>query len=130
MTARNTYRRSMDGWWRSNPHFVKYIIREGTSLFFVIYAVILLIGLVALHRGEAAYQSWLSFVSHPLMVILHLIVLAAALYHTYTWFKISPKAAPPVYLGAKRVPDTILIVSQYAAMIVISIVIFAIVAWW
>ena len=32
MSRRRPYVRSMDGWWRRNPYFVRYMLREGTSV--------------------------------------------------------------------------------------------------
>lgn len=129
MSARNTYTRPMAGWYRTNPYFVKYMLRESTAVFFVVYVLILLAGVIALSRGAAAYAGWLDFVSNPLIVLLHVMVLAAAAYHTYTWFKVSPKAAPPVRVRGKPLPDAMLIGSQYAAMAIASIAIVALAAW-
>ena len=46
MTVRKPYVRPMAGWWRRNPFFVRYMMRELTAPFVAIYALILLIGLV------------------------------------------------------------------------------------
>ena len=35
MSARRPYVRSMDGWWRRNPFFTVYMIREGTAVLVV-----------------------------------------------------------------------------------------------
>ena len=32
MSRRRPYVRSMRGWWRRNPVFVRYMLREGTSV--------------------------------------------------------------------------------------------------
>ena len=54
MAEVKTYVRPMGGWWRRNPYFVRYMIREGSSVFLAIYAVILLVGLWRLTQGAAA----------------------------------------------------------------------------
>ena len=117
---RNPYRRSMKGWWLRKPAFRRYMAREAASVFLLCFALILLCGVVALSRGEAAYAAWLAFLGHPLVVAWHVIALAAALYHSYTWFGVSPKAAPPLYLGGRRLPDAALIGGQYVALAVLS----------
>lgn len=128
MAARNTYVRPMAGWYRRNPRFMAYILREGTAVFLALYALILLWGLSALAGGAESYQSWLDFLASPLSVLLHLLILAAACYHTYTWFQVAPKATPPLDLGGKRVPDQAIIMGGYASFAVVSLVIL-IVAW-
>lgn len=115
MTARNTYLRPMAGWYRRNPRFKAYLLREGTSVLLAIYAGLLLWGLTALAAGPEAYSHWLSFLSSPVSVVLHILILVAAIYHTYTWFQVSPKAMPPVVVGGRRLPDRVIVAGGYAS---------------
>lgn len=128
MSARNTYQRPMTGWWLKNPFFVRYMLREGTSVFMALYSVVLLLGLANLAAGEVSYESWLAGLKSPLSILFHLLALAAAIYHTVTWFAVSPKAMPPVYLGKASVPPKAIIAGQYAGLIAVSFIVFAI-AW-
>jgi fumarate reductase subunit C len=121
MSRRKPYVRSMAGWWRRDPHFTRYMLREGTSIFLALYAGILLLGLVALANGESAYNAWLEFVRHPFSVLLHVIVLASAAFHTVTWFTVSPKAMPVLRAAGKPIPPGFIVASQYAAAAVASI---------
>lgn len=123
MSARNTYIRSMDGWWLKNPFFVRYMIREATAVFVSIYAIILIAGLGSLAAGKTAYDGWLAAMQSPLAVIFHLCALAAALYHMITWFNVSPKAAPAIFLGGKPVPDGMISGVQYAVAAVLTLLI-------
>jgi len=127
MSARNTYVRPMRGWYRRNPRFLAYLLREGTSVFVALYAVILLWGLTALSGGPESYERWLAFLANPLSILLHLVILAAAVYHTYTWFQVAPKATPPLMLGTKSLPDSAIIGGGYAAAVVVSLVILVVV---
>lgn len=128
MSARNTYVRPMAGWYRRNPRFLAYVLREGTSVFLALYAVILLWGLTALARGPEAYDRWLIALASPQSVLVHLVILAAAVFHTVTWFQVAPKAAPPLRLGGKQVPDHLIIRGGYAACGVVSLIILVL-AW-
>ena len=56
---RRPYVRPMDGWWKRNPFFIRYMAREVTAVFVAAYAVVLLVGLVRLAQGEAAFNGWL-----------------------------------------------------------------------
>ena len=96
MSEVRTFVRPMTGWWRKNPYFIKYMIREASAPLFYGYALWLLVGLVALARGEAAYEVWRAAASHPLSILIHAIVVAFAVYHTWTWFSVLPKTTPDI----------------------------------
>ncbi|MFV2089257.1 MAG: hypothetical protein ACC642_01240, partial [Pseudomonadales bacterium] len=59
MSKPKAYVRPMNGWWLRNPRYIRYMIRESTSVFVGLYALILLVGLVRLGSGELAYTAWL-----------------------------------------------------------------------
>lgn len=108
MSKRKPYVRSMDGWWKKNPYYVEYMAHEATALFVAAYAFVLLVGLVRLGQGEAAWNAWLEALKSPLSVLCHLVLLAGAVYHTYSWFKILPITMPPVILGGKKLAPEVL----------------------
>jgi len=98
----------MDGWWKRDAYFMRYMAREVTAVFVAAYAVVLLAGLVRLSQGEAAFNGWLQYLKTPWMLVFHVIVLATFVYHTWSWFKIMPKTMPIMFIGGKRVqPGTI-----------------------
>jgi fumarate reductase subunit C len=80
------------------------MIHEGTAFFVAAYAAVLLVGLVRLSQGEAAWNGWLHSLTSPWYVLFHLAALLAITYHTYTWFKIMPRTMPPVVVGGERLP--------------------------
>jgi fumarate reductase subunit C len=125
MTARKPYIRSMQGWWLKDPFYRKYMVREATAVFVGIYAIVLLEGLMALASGEAAWNAWLMSLRSPLSIIFHLIALAAAVYHTVTWFAVSPKLAPILIIGKQRVPPVAVTAIQY----VIAVVLYILLLW-
>jgi fumarate reductase subunit C len=129
MAARRPYVRSMDGWWRRNPFFVRYMIREGSAVFLSAYALVLLWGLWALARGAAAYEAWRAALDHPLMVVFHLVALVLVAYHAYTWWKVSPKTAPALRLGGKEVPQSLISAAGMAAALAATAVVIALVVW-
>ncbi len=102
MSLRRPYRRTMAGWWRKNPYFVEYMIHEGTALCVAAYALILLAGLLALARGEAAWDQWLTLLRSTPSLLLHGLLLLGFLYHSWTWFHIMPRTLPPIRLGGER----------------------------
>ncbi len=113
MNRSRPYVRPMNGWWLKNPRYVRYMIREATSVFVGLYALILLVGLACLGRSEEAYAAWLGALEHPLTVVFHLVALAAALLHTVTWFAVAPKVVPTFFIGGERVSDRAITLAQY-----------------
>lgn len=127
MSAHKPFVRPMTGWWLKNPFYIRYMIREATSVFVAIYALILLAGLLNLVSGEAAYNNWLAAMSNPLALLFHIIAIAAAIYHTVTWFNVAPKVAPILMIGKNRIPDRVITATQYVIAIIMYLLLFIIV---
>jgi fumarate reductase subunit C len=73
----------------------------------------------ALGHGPDAYARVLARLRTPLFVILNALALAFVLFHSITWFNLAPKAMV-VRLNGKRVPDLVVAGANYAAWIVLS----------
>jgi fumarate reductase subunit C len=129
MTARKPYIRPMEGWWRKNPYYVRYMIMEATSVIVAVYAVILLVGVWRLSQGQAAYEAWLAALRQPLAIYFHGFLLLAMCYHSYTWWKVLPKTLPLIYFGGKPVPALLLSSAGWTATIVVSAAVYATVRW-
>lgn len=123
---RRPYQRSMDGWWRRDPWFGRYMIRELTALIVAIYAVVLLVGVVRLAQGEAAFGAWLAGMKSPASIVAHVGLLVGFIYHTWSWFEIMPKTMPPVVIGGKRLPPAAIIGAGLVAAVIATIVVLAI----
>ena len=121
MSKRKPYVRSMDGWWKKNPYYVEYMIHEGTALFVAAYAIILLVGLVRLGQGEAAWNGWLEALKSPLSLVCHVALLVAIAYHAFTWFKLFPLTMSPIMVGGKRLEPGVVVGSGWTAAIVASL---------
>ena len=128
MSNRRPYVRSMHNWWLRDPYFVRYMIREVTALFVAAYAVVLLVGLVRLSQGEAAYEAWLQALKTPLSLAFHVVVLATFVYHTWSWFKIMPKTMPIMFIGGKRVQQETITGTGLAVAAIACLAVFFI-AW-
>ena len=100
------------------------MVREFTSVFVAAYVVIFLVMIRRLSEGQAAYEAFLASLQSPLAIVFHMVALAFAVFHTVTWFHLTPKAMA-VRIGEERVKPALIIAPNYAAWAVIS----AIVAW-
>jgi fumarate reductase subunit C len=129
MARVKTYVRPMQGWWRKNPFFVRYMIREASSVFLAIYAVILLVGLLRLSQGEAAYDAWRDALTSPVSILFHWLALLTVGYHAYTWWMVSPKTAPDLYIAGRPIPELLIAGGGLLGTIGASILVYAIVRW-
>lgn len=68
-----------------------YMLREGTAVPAVWFSIELIFGLFALKMARKPGRDS-STLQNPVIVIINLITLAAALLHTKTWFELAPKA--------------------------------------
>lgn len=108
MSGRRPYIRPMDGWWRRDPFFIRYMIREATAVLVVAYATVLLFGVIRLAQGESAYDAWLASLRSPWSLAFHIVLLAGFVYHTWSWFQIMPKTMPSIILGGRKVQPAVI----------------------
>ena len=129
MATVKTYVRPMQGWWRRNPYFVRYMIREGSCVFLAIYSIILLVGLYRLTQGEAAWNAWREALTSPPSILFHWLALLTVSYHAYTWWKVAPKTAPDLRLGGRPLPEGIITAGGLLATLAASVLVYVIVRW-
>jgi fumarate reductase subunit C len=111
-------------WWLGRWPYLKFILREISSVFVAWFVVVLLLQIRALSLGPEAYAAFERWLRNPLIVLLNLITLSFVVFHTITWFNVAPSAMAIRFHG-KRVPDLLIVGTNYAAWAAISLV----VAW-
>ena len=109
-------------WWLERGPYVFFMLRELTSVFVAAYLILFMVMIHRLHQGPAAYQSFLEALKSPLAIVFHVVALAFALFHTITWFNLTPKALV-VRVGEKALRPAAIIAPNYVAWIVISLII-------
>ena len=124
-----TYMRPMANWWLRNGYYRWYMLRETTSVFVAAYAVVLLIGLLRLAQGPAAYDAWRASLATPLAIFFHVVTLLLFLYHAWTWFEVMPKTLPFLRIGGRRVADRVIVGAGAGAALVASLALFAAARW-
>ena len=125
MAIRRPYVRPMDGWWRRDPFFIRYMAREATAVFVVAYAAILLASIAALSQGEGLYDAWMARLGSGAMIAVSAILVAAFAYHTFTWFAIMPKTMPPIVIAGKRLAPGVITASGILVSVLASLALFA-----
>ena len=116
-------------WWKKLGFYRFYMIREGTAVPTVWFSILLLCGLFSLKSGPESWAGFVSFLQNPIVVILNLITLAAALLHTKTWFELAPKAANIIIKDDKMGPAPV-IKGLWAVTVVATVVILFIALFW
>jgi fumarate reductase subunit C len=113
----------MDGWWKRDPFFVRYMVREVTAVAVFVYAVVLALGLVRLAQGEAAWNGFVAALRSPLALLLHAVLLVGFFVHAKSWFEIMPKTMAPIVVGGKRLGAATITRGGWAAAVVASLVV-------
>ncbi len=116
-------RKISNSWWLQEGQLIRYMIRELTSLLIGLFAFVLIIGCMRLAQGAGDFAAFLHALWSPAGLTMSSIVFAFALFHSASWFNLTPKAMP-IWIGAKRVPGWVIIAAHYAGWGVVSAVIF------
>ena len=106
-------------WWSRKWSYLKFMLRELTSVFVAFYVVILLLQLHALRGGPEAYLEFQQWLKNPLLVVLNGIGFLFVVFHSVTWFNLTPKAMV-VRLRGKRLPNVLVAAPNYAAWLAVS----------
>jgi len=124
-SKRNAYHRPLTAdWWRKTGFYRFYMLREGTALPALLFSVELIFGLYALKHGAESWAAFVNFLQHPVLLLLNLIALAAALLHSKTWFELAPKASI-IVIGDKKLSSGPIVKSLWLAMALISLAMLA-----
>ena len=123
------YERPMGAnWWLKRRPYTIYMLREVTALFIGGYAIFLIVMIWrAAQASSPSDPAWVAFVEglkSPVSLVLHLLVLAAALFHSITWINATPKAVA-IWRGEEKVSDSALIGGSYVLWAVVSVIVAA-----
>ena len=108
-------------WWLSRWPYLKFILREISSVFIAWFVVLLLLQIRALSRGPLAYAAFEHWLQNPLILLLNLSALFFVTFHAVTWFNLTPRAMVVRFRG-KRVADRVIVGTNYAAWAAVSLV--------
>jgi fumarate reductase subunit C len=111
-------------WWIGQRQYLKFILREISSVFVAAFVVMTLFQLSALKRGPEAYAEFQRCLASPLAIGFNGVAFLFVVFHAITWFNLTPSAMP-VRVGGKRLPGFMVAAPNYVMWVVIS----AFVAW-
>lgn len=129
ITKRKPYHHPMEaGWWMKSGFYRFYMLREGTAIPALWFILEMIAGLFALRHGAESWVSFVAFLQHPVVLLLNLITLAAALLHSKTWFELAPKASV-IVVGDKKLSPRPVIIGLWSVTIVITLAVLLLVLW-
>ena len=111
-------------WWLGRWPYLRFILRELSSLAVAFFVVLTLAQIYALSQGAQAYAELQEWLRMPAVLGFNAVAFLFVVFHTYTWFNAAPKAMA-MRLGGKRVPEWAVAAPNYAAWLAAS----AAVAW-
>ena len=111
-------------WWLERWEYLRFVLREISSVFVACFIAQMLLQIYMLSRGPQAYGDFQELLKNPLVMALNVVSFLFVVFHSITWFNLSARAMA-VRVGGKRVPGFLISGSNFAAWVVIS----AVVAW-
>lgn len=106
-------------WWLGNTAYTRFIIRELTSLAVGYSALVVVLQVWSLDRGPESYDRFVNWLQLRPVVTLHVVVLAALVYHSVTWLNLAPKALI-LRVAGRRLSESVVLLIHYAAWLVAS----------
>ena len=106
-------------WWLKSRSYMTFVVRELTSVFVALFALVMLWQVRSLGQGPESYERFSARMSRPGFLFFHALALLFVLYHAVTWFNLAPRAIVLRWKG-KRVPDAVVAGLNYAAWLVLS----------
>ena len=107
-------------WWLGEWRYLKFILRELSSVFVAMAVVMTLLQLRALRTGPEAYARLQQRLQTPAAIAISVVTLFFVVFHTITWFNLAPSAMP-IRVRGKRLPDFLLAAPNYALWLVVSL---------
>ena len=111
-------------WWLERWEYLRFVLREISSVFVAYFVVLMLMQILAVSRGPAAYDKFQNLLRNPLVIALNIVSFLFVVFHSITWFNLSARAMV-VRIGGKRVPGFLISGPNFVAWLVIS----AVIAW-
>lgn len=123
MNKRRPYQQTLTRtWWTKRKGYRAYMIRELTSIFVLLFSIELYFALFFLVKGEQSWMAFLNVIQSPAGLLINGAILIATLWHTVTWFQLTP-ITMPFRVKGKKVSENAIIGAHYGLLLVISLLV-------
>jgi len=107
-------------WWLRQKGYLKFVLREISSVFVAIFVVVTLFQVNALRQGPDAYEHFQQWLRTPVALSINIISLCFVVFHTITWFNLAPQAIPPIKVRGRRLPVALIAAPNFVTWLVVS----------
>lgn len=109
-------------WW-SAPRILTYLLFDATGIvyFLVAFLAIKIVGSLA--DGPIAWQAQMKALENPIYIGFHLLALVSVIFVAVRFFRLFPKAQPPVIGPLKPPPGPVIHAMLYVIWIAVTVVI-------
>jgi len=111
-------------WWLWKWSYLRFVLREISSVFVAWFVMVVLALIAGLSRGPEAYSAWQEWMRHPAVIAVNGVSFFFVLVHAVTWFNLAPRAMV-MRVGGKGLPDAVIAGANYLAWAIVS----AILGW-
>ena len=111
-------------WWLQRWEYLRFVLREISSVFVAWFVLLTIVQLYAVSRGSDAYSEFLDFLKNPFVIAFNVLSFLFVVFHSITWFNLSARAMS-IRVGGKKVPGFMISGPNFAAWLIIS----AAIAW-
>jgi fumarate reductase subunit C len=98
------------------------MLRDATAIFIAGYCIFLLFAMCAARHSPVEFAAHYAKWGSGLSKILHLLALIAAVYHSVTFFNLTPQVLV-VFRGEEKVPGHLIAAGHYVLWAVVSLII-------
>jgi len=109
-------------WYFDRWPYLKFLLRESSSIFVGWFAVVMLLQLNALISGPLEYAQFEGWMATPAVFIVNLISLVFICFHAVTWFRLVPRVMARQVLG-RPTPDMMSAAPNFAVWLAASVVV-------
>ncbi|HJU12131.1 MAG TPA: hypothetical protein VJ728_14705 [Candidatus Binataceae bacterium] len=78
-------------WYFDRWPYLRFMLREASSLFVAWFAVVILLQLNAIIAGPSAYARFQAWMATPAIFIVNIITFVFVCFHAITWFMLVPR---------------------------------------
>ena len=106
-------------WWLKRWAYLRFVLREMSSVFVGWIVVLTLLQIRAVSQGPEAYAAFTQWLRSPALIALNGVSFAFVCYHAVTWCNLAPKAMA-IRVRGKRLPGLAISAPNYAAWAFLS----------
>lgn len=106
-------------WWLWQWQYLKFILRELSSVFVAFAVIMTILQVRALRSGPEAYARFEHQLKTPAVIALSMVSLFFVVFHAITWFNLTPRAMA-VRVRGKKIPEWMVAAPNYVVWIAVS----------